>query len=171
MKLSNKFIELEKENNSEAKKKGRETTPQRPNDKTVETARIETPQGRMEGEIKDRLIFTQEGEEIPPHQCCPWTGVSMAADRFLDGLEQGKNKVEPKSREMPGSSMGRNVRCEPRAKKIRKTGGIKGCLLFRTSDTVETGEEQPQQREGNALSYRCSGVFFPQNSSSPNGKW
>lgn len=49
MKLSNKFVQLKKENNSEAKKKGRETTPQRQNDKTVETARIETPQGRMRG--------------------------------------------------------------------------------------------------------------------------
>lgn len=39
--------------------------------------------------------------------------------------------------------MSRNVRFEPRAKKVRKTGGIKDCLLFRTSDTVETGEEQP----------------------------
>lgn len=68
MKLRNKFIQLEKEDNSEAKKKGRETTPQRPNDKTVETARIETPWGRMKGKIKDRLIFTQEREEIPPHQ-------------------------------------------------------------------------------------------------------
>lgn len=68
MKLSNKFVQLEKENNSEAKKKGRETTPQRQNDKAVETARIETPQGRMRGERKDRLIFRQAGEEIPPHQ-------------------------------------------------------------------------------------------------------
>lgn len=68
MKLSNKFIQVEKEDNSETKKKGRETTPQRPNDKTVETARIEAPWGRMKGEIKDRLIFTQEREEIPPHQ-------------------------------------------------------------------------------------------------------
>lgn len=57
MKLSNKFIQLEKEDNSEAKKKGRETTPQRPNDKRVETARTETPQERMKGEIKDRLVF------------------------------------------------------------------------------------------------------------------
>lgn len=71
--------------------------------------------------------------------------------------------MELKSREMPCSSMSRNVRCEPRAKKMRKTGRIKHCLLFRTSDTVETGEEQPQQREHNALSYRCSGFggFFP----------
>lgn len=29
------------------------------------------------------------------------------------------------------SSISRSVRCEPRAKKIRKTGGIKDCLLFR----------------------------------------
>lgn len=77
MKLSNKVIQLEKEGNSEAKKKRRETTPQRPNDKTVETARIETPQERMKGEIKDRLIFP-ERERRSHHtrgvhgQGCPW---------------------------------------------------------------------------------------------------
>lgn len=36
MKLSNKFIQLEKEDSSEAKKKERETTPRRPNDMAVE---------------------------------------------------------------------------------------------------------------------------------------
>lgn len=46
--------------------------------------------------------------------------VSMDTDRFLGGLEHGRNNVEPKSREMPCSSMSRNVRGEPRAKKIRK---------------------------------------------------
>lgn len=143
MKLSSKYIQLEKEDNAEAKKRGRETTPQRPNDKTVETARTETPQERMEGEIKDRLIFTQEGEEIPRHQWCPCTGVSVAADTFLRDVEHGRNHVEPKSRAIPCSLMSRNDRCEPRAKIIRKTGGIKDCLLLRTSDTVETGEEQP----------------------------
>lgn len=77
MKLSNKFIQLEKKDNSEAKKKGRETTPQRPNDKTVETARTGTPQERMKGEIKYRLIFPKR-ERRPHHtsgvqgQGCPW---------------------------------------------------------------------------------------------------
>ena len=86
MKLSNKFVQLEKENNSEAKKKGRETTPQRQNDKTVETARIETPQGRMKGERKDRLIFRQAGEKRRSHHTS-MTWVSMTADRSLDCLE------------------------------------------------------------------------------------
>ena len=63
--------------------------------------------------------------------------------------------MEPKSREMPCSSITRNVRCEPVAMTIRKADGNKDCLLFRTSDTVETGQEQ-QQREDNALRYRCS---------------
>lgn len=68
MKLNTNFVQLEKENNSEGKTKGKETTPRRQNDKTVATARIETPQGRMKGERKDRLIFRQAGKEIPPHQ-------------------------------------------------------------------------------------------------------
>lgn len=56
--------------------------------------------------------------------------------------------MEPKSREMPCSSVIRNVRCEPVAKKIRKADGNKDCLLFRTSDTLETGQEQlPVERE------------------------
>lgn len=64
MKLSNKFFQLEEEDNSEAKKKERETTPQRPNDRTVETARTETPQQRMKGEIKDRHFHTR-GKKDP----------------------------------------------------------------------------------------------------------
>lgn len=67
MKLSNEFVQMENENNSEARKKGREATPQRQNDKTVETARIETPRGIMRRGKKDRLIFRQAGEEIPLH--------------------------------------------------------------------------------------------------------
>jgi len=135
MKLSNKFVQLEKENISEAKKKERETTPQRQNDKTVETARIETPQGRMQGERKDRLILRQAEEKRRSHHTS-MTWVSMTADRSLDCLEQGRNNTEPKSREMPPSSITRNVTCEPIEKKIRKADGNKDCLLFRTTDSV-----------------------------------
>lgn len=67
--------------------------------------------------------------------------------------------MEPKSRDMPCSSITRNVRCEPVAKKIRKSDGNKDCLLFRISDTAETGQEQLQQREDNALRCRWSGSF------------
>lgn len=56
--------------------------------------------------------------------------------------------MEPKSREMPCSSITRNVRCELVAKKIRKADGNKDYLLFKTSNTVETGQEQlPTERE------------------------
>lgn len=68
--------------------------------------------------------------------------MSMTADRSLDCLEQGRSNVEPKSRELPCSSITRNVRCEPVAKKTRKADENKDRLLFRTSDTVETGQEQ-----------------------------
>lgn len=137
-KLSNKFVQLKKENNSEAKKKGRETTPQRQNDKTVETDRIEAPQGRLTGERKDRLIFRQAGEEIPPHQYD--TGVHDS--RQVPCLEQRRNNVEAKSKEVPCSSITRNYRCEPVAKKIKQADGNKDCLPFRTSASVETGQGQ-----------------------------
>lgn len=159
-KLSNECVQLEKENTSEAKRRKEEKLP--PVTKWPMTGQWRQPGAvrlhREERRGEEKTDCFSDRQERTSHRT-RMTWVSITADSCLDSLEQGSNNEEPKSRGTQPSSMAGNGRHEPVAKKAETAGGTQDCLLFRKTDTAETGQEQLQQRADNALRRRGAGSF------------